>query len=377
MNIKIKSILSVFALSAAAFAAESVAPTAVRAADAAAPVASAPAEVSAATEAAPASDAAPATEASAEVAPAAPASEAPVASASAEQAALDASLEAPVAPTAVRAADASAPVASVQTESNATAAPSTTAPAPSSRRYVDVDTLPHVTQYRVSAAPVKTVYVAEKSGQDTVSLDELRGLVPLKFQLGAQGYVGKYALTDYDYYNEGFADFSFRLGLNSILPLNAYTIALKLGVIYEQSEASGSMRYEDRSSRTTTVYNLKFKERKIDVPLLFSFKAPYSRLMFDMGVQLSTALYDKFSVSSTKDGKKVDTRTDMLDEGFRKHLDWDFVFGFEYFANNFLSLNIRIDYGITSLYDAYDDNVFRLDDLTSTAFLIGCSFYFL
>lgn len=365
MNIKMKFILSVLAVSASVFAVEPVAPTAVRAADATAPVA-ADAETT-------------------------PAEETPVvATEDASPAeAVPAEVAAPtemVAPTAVRAADAAAPVEtsadvtpveSAEPAATSSAAEVVAAPAPTTRRYVDPDTLTHVSRYQVHSAPVQTVYVAEKSGQDTVTLDELRGLVPLNFRLGAQVFIGEYGLTDYSYYDEGFADFTFRAGLTSILPLNSYTIALKLGAIYEQSEAAGTLRYEDRIARISSSYHLKFKQRKINVPLLFSFKSAYSNLMFDMGIQASASIYDKLSVSYTTEGKKHEYRVDMLDEGYRKSVDWDFVFGFEYFANKFLSLNVRIDYGFTSLYEPYSNDVIKVNDLSSSSFMVGCSFYFL
>ena len=353
MNIKMKSIVTVLAMSALAFAAEPAAPTAVRAADAAAPVAQAPA-------AAPAAEAAPA---------AAPAPEAQAPAAPAEE-----PIE-PVAPTAVRAADAAAPVA--EAPAPAEPAPVAAAPAPTQQRRIDPDTLQPAVVYRTTTVPVKTVYVAEKSVGDTVTLDELRGFVPLRFNIGIQGYLGGYFLSDYTYYDNSFDDFTWRVGLSSVLPLNKYTVALKLGVLYEQSMAGGTLHYDDRNTRTVTVYNLEFKQRKIDVPLLFSFKAPYSNLMFDLGLQASFSVYDKFKLSYTEKGKKHTERIDMLDDGSRKKMGWDLVFGFEYWANKHIALDVRFDGGFTDLYDSYDDGVIKLSDLSSSAFLIGLSYYFL
>lgn len=353
MNIKMKSIVTVLAMSALAFAADPTAPTAVRAADAAAPVAAAPAP-----EAAPAAEpAAPAAAPEAQ-APAAPAEEIPVE---------------PVAPTAVRAADAAAPVAAAPAEP----APVAAAPAPTQQRRIDPDTLQPAVVYTTTTVPVKTVYVAERANGDTLTLDELRGFVPLRFNIGIQGFLGGYFLSDYTYYDNSFDDFTWRVGLSSVLPLNKFTVALKLGVLYEQSLAGGTLHYDDRSSRTTTVYNLDFKQRKIDVPVLFSFKAPYSNLMFDLGLQASFAVYDKFELASTENGRKRTQRIDMLDDGSRKKMGWDLVFGFEYWANKHIALDVRFDGGFTDIYDSYDDGVIKLSDLSSSAFLIGLSYYFL
>jgi len=358
MNIKMKSIVTVLAMSALAFAAEPAAPTAVRAADAAAPVAAAPAAAPA-PEAAPAAQAAPAAAPEAQ-APAAPAEEIPVE---------------PVAPTAVRAADAAAPVAAAPAP--AEPAPVAAAPAPTQQRRIDPDTLQPAVVYRTTTVPVKTVYVAERSGDDTVTLDELRGLIPLRFTFGAQAFLGGYFLNDYAYYDNSFDDFTWRVGLSSVLPLNKFTVALKLGVLYEQSMAGGTLHYDDRAARTTTVYTLDFKQRKIDVPVLFSFKAPYSGLMFDLGLQASFAVYDKFKLSYTENGKKHSERIDMIDDGSRKKMGWDLVFGIEYWANKHIALNVRFDGGFTDLYDSYDDGIIKLSDLSSSAFLIGLSYYFL
>ena len=351
MNIKIKSIVTALSLSALAFAAEPATPTAVRAADAAAPVAQAPA-------------AAPATEAAPAAAPEAQALAAP-----AEEPVVE-----PVAPMAVRAADAAAPVA--QAPAPAEPAPVASAPAPTQQRRVDPDTLQPAVVYRTTTVPVKTVYVAERSGEDTVTLDELRGLIPLRFTVGAQAFLGGYFLNDYGYYDNSFDDFTWRVGLSSVLPLNKFTVAMKIGVLYEQSLAGGTLHYDDRTARTVTVYNLDFKQRKIDVPVLFSFKAPYSGLMFDIGLQASFAVYDKFKLSATQEGGKKHTeRIDMLDEGFRKKMGWDLVFGIEYWANKHIALDVRFDGGFTDLYDSFNDDVIKLSDLSSSAFLIGLSYY--
>lgn len=353
MNIKIKSIVTMLSLSALAFAAEPAAPTAVRAADAAAPVAQAPA-------AAPAAEAAPA---------AAPAPEAQAPAAPAEEPAVE-----PVAPMAVRAADAAAPVA--EAPAPAEPAPVAAAPAPTQQRRIDPDTLQPAVVYRTTTVPVKTVYVAERSSDDTVALDELRGLVPLRFAIGAQAFLGGYFLNDYAYYDNSFSDYTWRVGLSSVLPLNKYMVALKLGVLYEQSLASGTLHYDDRNARTVTVYNLDFKQRKIDVPVLFSIKAPYSGLMFDLGIQASFAVYDKFKLSTAQEGgRKHSERIDMLDEGYRKKMGWDLVLGIEYWANKHIALDVRFEGGFSDLYDSFNDDVIKLSDLSSSAYLIGFSYY--
>lgn len=367
-----KSIIAVLSMSAAVFAAEPPAPTAVRAADTAPAAETAPV----AEPAAPVAEAAPAEAAPAEtpVAEVAPAETAPVSDAAPVEAAPAA--EDPMAPTAVR--NGAAPVASASEPATVSA------PAPTTQRRVDVDTLPPATIYRTTYAPVKTVYVAEESHGDTVTLDELRGYVPFKFSLGVQAFLGTYALTDYSYYDDSFFDLSMRAGLTSILPLNKYTVALKIGAIYEQSQASSTLYYREGfgTSRRDVKYNVKFKERKIDFPVLFSFKSPVSNVMFDLGAQASVGVYDKLTYSyngydSKGAEKKYKTTVDMIDEDYRNTLEWALVFGLEFRANKYVAMNLRFDCGLSSLYDSFDDEVIKVDDLTSSAFLVGLTFYFL
>lgn len=353
MNIKMKSIIAALTMSAAVFAAEPAAPTAVRAAD----------------EAPAAEPAAPAAEVSA------PASEGVVESAPAVAAPAEAAPVEPVAPSAVR--DGAAPVASAPAAEPAAApAPAVAAPAPTTQRRVDPDTLPPVTYYRTVYAPVKTVYVGEDAQGDTVTLDELRGLVPFKMSLGVQAFIGTYSLSDYSYYDDSFFDLSLRVGLASIIPLNKYTVAMKIGAIYEQSKAGSTLYYTQGfgNSRRETKYQVNFKERKIDIPVLFSFKSPHSNVMFDIGAQPSVAIYDKMSVKQSGVGEK---RVDMIDEDFRNTLEWSLVFGMEFRANKYIAMNLRFDCGLSSLYDSFDDEIIKVDDLTSSAFLVGLTFYFL
>ena len=222
MNRKIIGILSVLALSAISFAqapAEAQAPAATAAPEAAAPAAqaAAPAE-QAAPEAAPAEQAAP------EAAPAAEEAPAPVAVRGGETAAQD---------------------------------PAVAAPAPTETKtvtkviYQPVYTSEPTTVRNAEYVPVKTVYVAETSGKDTVTLDELRGFVPVKTLIGIQGAVGSYVLTSSrDSYYDTFEDYSgltWRAGAFTVFPLTDYTVGLRLGVLYEQSEASSSDTYGSTS----------------------------------------------------------------------------------------------------------------------------------
>ena len=342
MNRKIIGILSVLALSAISFAqapAEAQAPAAPAAPEAAAPAAQAAPEAAPA-EAAPAEQAAPVPEA----APAAEEAPAPVAVRGGETVAQD---------------------------------PAVAAPAPTETKtvtkviYQPVYTSEPTTVRNAEYVPVKTVYVAETSGKDTVTLDELRGFVPVKTLVGIQGAVGSYVLTSSrDSYYDTFEDYSgltWRAGAFTIFPLTDYTVGLRLGVLYEQSEASSSDTYG------STSFKVKFKQRKIDVPVLFAFKSPRSSFMFEVGTQISFPIKDEFKVSYADESYKID----MIDKEYRKTVDWDLVIGFAVRANKYVGLDFQINGGFSDLYECnkseYD--MFNVNSISATSFLLGLSFY--
>lgn len=354
MNHKISGILSVLALSAIAFAQEPAAAT-----PAAAPEA-APAAV-AAQPAAPAEQAAP------EAAPAAVAEQpsAPAADANANAAAAPAAEEAP-APMAVRGGEVPAQE------------PAVAAPAPTETKtvtkviYQPVYTTEPTAVRNLEYTPVQTVYVAQAPGKDTVTFDELRGFVPVKTLIGLQGAVGSYIISsnrdNYDYF-EDYYGLTWRVGAFTVFPLTDYTVGLRLGVLYEQSEASTTETYISSSIKA------KFKQRKIDVPVLFAFKSPRSTFMFEVGTQMSFPIKDEFKVSYTDESYKLD----MIDKDYRKMLDWDLVIGFAVRANKYVGLDFQINGGFSEMYDCekVEYDLFNLNSLSASSFMLGLSFYIL
>ena len=361
MNLKITGIVSL-ALAAMSFAAPDAAPAAPAAATAVAePAAAAPATEAtpAATEAAPATEPAASTaaaEAAPEqaAAPAAPAEDAPAASAAAEAPAEEA------APMAVRGGEEPAPAATT---------PAATTPAPT--QTVVYRTVYSSEPVELSGTQVRTVYVTQSSAPDSTSFDDLRGLVPMKWSLGVQGFIGSYHMfSSYDdnYNLHDYDGLTWRVGLTGIIPVTPHTIGVKVSALFEQSEA--------KASGHTSQYSLKgkFKQRKVDVPVLFAFKAPRSGLMFEIGPQASFAIKDEFR--ATVDGKT--SKLDMLDKDFRNTVDWDVVCGFSIMANRYLGFDFRFNIGISNLYDTDNSKsmkLFEVDDLSSTSFLLGASFY--
>ena len=351
MNRKITGILSVLALSAFTFAQEGAAATA-------APAAAAPAE-----------EAAPVAVRGAD-APAAAVAEAPAAT---EQATAPVAAEAP-------AAVAEAPAAAEPVEEPAVVvAPKAVRGAgknedvgPSSeaaQRFRDArNTVYYETVYTgQDGVPVRTVYVAEREGKDTVTLDDLRGLYPMSFKIGAHASVGAYQLAGNDWDSDQYNGMNWKAGIMSIIPLNAYTMGIKLGVLYEQAKASESYIVNE----VPTSY--KFSQKKIDIPVLFTFKAATSRIFFDLGAEMSIPVYDKLRLSYTdaKDNKHTD-KIDMMDD-YRNSMDWAFVFGFSVMANQYISLDISANLGMSDLYDGHMKYLNL--NLDASSFNVGISVY--
>ena len=271
--------------------------------------------------------------------------------------------ESVAAPTAVRGGENPTPV-------QETAAPATN-PAPAKK--VVYQTVYAPGPVELNGRPVHTVYVGQPVSPDSINFDELRGYVPLKLTFGLQGFIGSYHMfSSYndDYYINDYDGITWRAGLFGIFPLNEYTIALKFAALFEQSES--------KASGSNSKYSLKgkFRQRKVDVPLLFAFKASRSTLMFEIGTQVSFAIMDEFR---TNIGGKT-SKLDMLDKDFRNSIDWDILCGFSIMANRFVGFDFRANVGLSNLYDTDNSEVmqeFNVDDLSSMSFILGVSFYVL
>ena len=347
MNRKITGILSSLALAVIAYAQDAATPAT------AAPVA------------APAAVAEPAPEAAPEVVPTPAASEAEAP-------------EAEAAPAAVRGADAvAAPVAepAAVEEPAVTVAPKAVRGADKQssdeavQRFRDArNTVYYETVYTgEDGVPVRTVYVAQRDAKDTVTMDKLMGLHPMKFKIGAHGSVGAYQMAGSDWDSDHYDGMVWKAGLMSIIPLNEYTMGIKVGVLYEQARASESYYVNGLPT------SFEFSQKKIDIPVLFTFKAASSRIYFDLGVEMSVPLYDKLRISYTdKKDKKHSSRTNMMDD-YRNSIDWAFAFGFSVMANQYISLDVMANLGMSDLYDGHM-NYMNLN-LDASSFNVGLTFY--
>lgn len=330
MNIRFTSIMAVLATAATVFAAEPAAPAA-ETAPAPAPVAvEAPAPaaepaVAPVAEPAPVAEAAPVAESAAPVAEtAAPAEEpAPVAEAPAADAA--------PAPVAVRGGQSSAqPVKTVYIESR---------PAP------------------------KTVFVEQTERPKKTNMDRLQGYEPQELSFGVQAFVGSFFFKE-DVFDFDMSGISWRVGLHTNIPLNTYTSALKIGLLFEQSEASTS---DDNYYSTSS----KIKQNKLSIPVLFDFKGPRSFVSFGIGTSVGIPLTDTFSFV---DKSKAKHKFDMIDAEQRSSIDWNLLLGLSIRPNKLLSFDIRYEMGLNKLYeDEYD---YGLDNPASS-FIMGLSFYIL
>ena len=333
MNITTKTLGIALALAAAVFAAEQATPAA-PAPEAAALEQSAP-EATAAEPAAPAPEAAPATE------------PAPAEAASAEQPAAE---PVPAEPVAEPAEEATAPAPAMDEE----------VPAPRAVRGVPAD------------APAGYPYAETAKKAPPAPAYRRPDPVPMTFSVGAQAFVGMSNLYDNNWdLNESYDGAEWKAGAVVLIPLNEYTMGFRLGVFYSRSETSASYAY---SADYTKEAHLKFKQDRIDVPVLFVLKPTYSRFTIDMGAQVSFPVRDVFKYSYEKsEGNQVNKKADMIDLEYRSSMDFSLVFGFSIRANKYVSFDVRTDCGFSNLYEGVPG--WRINDLTRTAMMLGFSIY--
>lgn len=365
MNLKLKGLLSIFAVSAA-FAAEPMAT--------AEPVVSNDPAVVTATESVPVAESAsaveaPAPEASVEVTAPAVETAAPAAEPAASAVEPAVSAEEDFAPQVVRNGEpgpkAEEPKAETSVPAVAVEEPEVVAPTAVRQVYYE---RVHVGP---DGIPVRTIYVAQAPQKDTTSLDDLMGLVPMTFKIGAQAMVGSYYMSDSDNSWDGasFDGLAWRAGISAIIPLNQYTMGIKLGVLYEQSYASENYYIEKVPT------SFRFEQKKLDIPVLFTFKASNSSFFFDLGAQISIPLQDELEVSFTdsETSKKIKSRLDLIDNDYRNPIDWSLVFGFSVMANKYVSLDVRADVGLSNIYEGTLDYIGL--NLDASTFGIGVTVY--
>lgn len=227
-----------------------------------------------------------------------------------------------------------------------------------------------------SSGNVKTIYVSQVSTADTIDMDQLRGLIPLKFTFGIQGFIGNEFLSGdngrYEY--DRYSGLTWSVGAFAIFPLDEYNMALKTGVLFEHDKVSNS--YNDTYKETFGEYRVSFSQYRISVPLLLSLKSARSNLYFDVGVQPSFATSDIFrlkSYNSSSPEKSVSIKEDMMDNDYRSGIDWSIVFGFGIRANRYLGFDARFTWGISNQYDDY--NAWPINNLSSKAVTVGATFY--
>ncbi len=226
-------------------------------------------------------------------------------------------------------------------------------------------------EIETSNGPVKTVYVSEVARADTIDMDQLRGLIPLKFTFGLQGFIGSAFLSGdnghYEY--DRYSGLTWSVGAFALFPLDEYNMAFKTGALFEHNKVGNS--YSEVYKENYGEYRFSFSQYRISLPLLFSLKSARSNLYFDVGVQPSFAISDTFKMKSSD--KKINAKEDMLDNDYRSVIDWSIIFGFGIRANRYVGFDARFCWGINNQYDDY--NAFGINNLTSKSFNVGATFY--
>jgi hypothetical protein len=224
--------------------------------------------------------------------------------------------------------------------------------------------------------PVKAIYVSEPVVADTIDMNQLRGLVPIKFTFGLQGFIGagylSYDNGYYDYEYDSYSGLTWNVGAFALFPLDEYNMAFKAGVLFEHSKVRSSFEAYDKDKGGVSEWRTSFSQYRISIPLLLSLKAARSSIHLDIGIQPSIAVADKFKLKNSKD-KSVGGTYDMMDNESREPLDWSIVLGLGFRVNRYVGFDARFNWGIDNMYD--DFNEWRINDLTSKSFAIGATFY--
>jgi hypothetical protein len=227
-------------------------------------------------------------------------------------------------------------------------------------------------EIETSGGTVKTIYVAEQEMGDTISMDKLRGLIPFQFTFGVQALVGGTLLSGdngrYEY--DRYGGLSWSVGAFALFPLDEYNMALKASVMFEHSKVSNS--YNGIVDDNAGEWRMSFSQYRISVPLLLSMKGAKSNIYFDLGLQPSFAVSDKFKMKYPRDPSQ-NRKDDMIDNDCRQILDWSIVLGFGLRANRYVGFDARFTWGINNQYDDYDK--WAVNNLSSKSFMIGATFY--
>lgn len=222
---------------------------------------------------------------------------------------------------------------------------------------------------------VKTIYVSERVSADTIDMDQMRGLIPLKFTFGLQGFIGSAFLSGdngrYEY--DRYSGLAWSVGAFAVFPLDEYNMAFKTGVMFEHDKVNNS--YNDVYKETYGEFRATFSQYRISVPLLLSLKSAKSNLFFDVGVQPSFATADDFKLKSSgvASDKAVNIKEDMMDNDCRSVIDWSIVFGFGIRANRYVGFEARFSWGINNQYDDY--GAWPINNLSSKSISVGATFY--
>jgi hypothetical protein len=226
-------------------------------------------------------------------------------------------------------------------------------------------------EVETSGVPVKTIYVTEKPSAETIDMDDLRGLIPLKFTFGLQGFVGNEFLSGdngrYEY--DRYYGLAWNFGAFVLFPLDEYNMAIKAGVMFEHDKVLNTYNYVYNA--TYGEYRVTFSQYRISLPILLSLKSARSSIFFDVGVQPSFATADKFKLKASD--KSVNIKEDMMDNDCRSAIDWSIVFGLGIRANRYVGFDARFTWGINNQYEDY--NGWAVNNLSSKSFTVGATFY--
>lgn len=200
-----------------------------------------------------------------------------------------------------------------------------------------------------------------------------RPVVPFHFSLGVSAKVTSRTLGATNSYGNDFDLLdchSLQFGLMALIPLYENSFALRVGAFYESTTLNNVEEF--KFSNGMGVYaRSEIEDNRISIPALIAFKGDRSGLIFELGAQLSwpisSVLKDQYFMYEIQD-------VDLLDVGYRKSMDFNFLLGLGFLLGERFTLEGLFGVG-TGFFE--NDAIPGVEKAADISFLIGLTFNFI
>ncbi|MCQ2055289.1 MAG: outer membrane beta-barrel protein [Fibrobacter sp.] len=225
---------------------------------------------------------------------------------------------------------------------------------------------------RAAAEPVKTKQQA-KAEQKRIAKEEKQKRIQeiqnrreqyrQKITYGANAFIGSAELLTGSQNDDLDNGLGWSAGARLTLPLSDFIWFFQTGFQFISRTTSHSDSY--------TAEKNKIKMYNLALPLLIGANAGYTRISFNLGIQLEFPIYNK--LTSYYKGEKIYT-LDNIDKDNMEYVDWDFILGASVKAAKHFSIDLRLTAGISEIYsDLYYKNEYW--DYSTIDYQIGFSLY--